>query len=111
MWNLRGKKEPILAREFSAGLEVVGHVESTTRSLPLRRADSVIPDRVENVLARLTVFLEMNRRGRPVEKLRHSLGVTGDLAKLFLGSIPKSVMPRARIDPRVCLVAIEAHRG
>src|SRR5690348_3301763 len=97
--DLRREKRAVLARKRSAGLEKIGHVQGASRSIPGRRADSVVPNGVENVDASLTLLKQLLRRGWAVEHLRLIRRLAGQAPQLLTRGVPQSVVQPPGVEP------------
>src|SRR5258708_2869487 len=72
--DTRSEIRAIGARELASGIEIVRHVERAADAAPLGRSDRVIPNRLEQIAARLSVSLESHGGSRTVKHLEREAG-------------------------------------
>ena len=66
--HLTGKEPTILGEEFTPRLEIIGHVKCASSAVPPRMSDSMISNRVEEILSPLSLRFELDCDGRPVQQ-------------------------------------------
>ena len=109
VWDLTGEKPAIFREKFSSRLEIVRHIERAPGVVPVRGANGVVPNGIQQIFSPLPFLFQSARDRWPVQQAVRRSMIAGNLPKLGDRSVTQCIVPGAGVDPRICFIRGETH--